>query len=216
MENKQLVTRAFLLASEGYYEEALSLLRSTPELDNDVIAMELRARLFHDKGDQASARLEWMNLLQAHPGNEKAKEVLRNTTGLRGWFWSWGKYLTAGIACAVLILGGVFVGQATRPPVSDGSHSKPRPGSPEFLIPADATAATTALLKEFLAANLSEATTLLIFSERPVTATIVSDMAIDLGCGPKSILCLPMGENSSLSAVLRIVEGECKEFRYDN
>ncbi len=216
MKTQQLLLQAYLLALSKQYDDALDLLNSDPLLQSDETAMELRARIFLEQGEKTSAKREWMNLLRVSPENETAKEVVRNITGFRGWFLCKGKYFTAGILFVAFVFGVFHAGQATR----KSSQSKTPPPVQsvyaEFVIPTALNTTTTASIQAFLTTNKPEGKTLLIFSERPMTAMIFSDMAIEFGFQPSNILCLPMKSNSSSVAVLRIIEGQNKALRYEN
>lgn len=216
MNRQQLLSQAYVLASSEHYDEALDLLNSDPLFQSDETAMELRARIFLEKGDKGSAKREWLNLLRIYPENKTAKEVLVNITGLRGWFWFQGKHLAVGLMFVAVVLGGFYTGQATRKPSPIIISPPVESGYAEFVISNAVNTLTTASLQVFLTTNKSEGKTLLVFSEHPITATIVSDMAVDFGFSPSNIICLPMKGNSSSTAVVRVVEGQYKEFRYDN
>ena len=216
MNTQQSLLKAYLLASSEHYDQAFDLLNADPLLKSDETALELRARILFEKGDKASAKREWMNLLQINPNNETAKEVLANITGFRGWLWFQGKYLVAVLLFIAFVLGGFYTGKTSRetspiktPPTVESVYA-------EFVIPTNANNLTTASLQGFLTTNKFERQTLLIFSEHPDTAVTVTDMAVNFGFPSENIICLPMRGDSSSFSVLRIIAGQNMEFRYDN
>ena len=210
MTPQQLLLQAYLLALSKQYDEALDFLSSDPLLQSDETAMELRARIFLEQGEKTSAKREWMNLHRVAPENETAKEVMRNITGFRGWFFCKGKYFAAGILFVVFMLGVFYAGQTTRKSSQIKSPSPVESVCAEFVIPMALDTATTASIRAFLTTNKSEEKTLLIFSESEMTAIIFSDMAIEFGLQPSNIICLPMKSNPSSVAVLWIIEEQNK------
>ena len=216
MKPQQSLLQAYTLASSEQYDEALDLLSADKLLVSDETAIELRARILLENGDRASAKREWLNLLQINPENETAKEVLRNISGLRGWFWFKGKYYVAGLVFVSLIFGAFYPRKATceTSPVTPPSTHKSV--YPEFVIPMDANTLTTASIQELIKPNKSENNTLLIFSEQQIAATIISDMAIDFGFPSDNIISISAKGDPSSVALLRIIEGQYKEFRYEH
>lgn len=216
MKNQQLLLQAYLLALSKQYEEALDLLNSDPLFQSDETAMELRARIFLEQGEKTSAKREWMNLLRVAPENETAREVVRNISGFRGWFFCDGKYFAAGILFVAFMFGVFYAGQTIRKSSEIKTPPPVQSVYAEFVIPTVLNTTTTASIQAFLTSNKFEGKTLLIFSEHPMTGIIFSDMAIEFGLQPSNIICLPMKSNSSSVAVLRIIEGQNKALRYEN